>query len=80
MHTTCFDQHCSSAGISKISDEIAVLPFVNSIFGTCPRVCTHVPYVAVINDTPKMNLWTEAQQFRQQFWKHLKMINVGRNM
>jgi hypothetical protein len=28
----------------------------------------------------KLNLRTEAQKFHQQFWRHLKMTNVGRNM
>jgi hypothetical protein len=28
----------------------------------------------------KLNLQTEAEQFHQQFERHLKMINVGRNM
>jgi hypothetical protein len=28
----------------------------------------------------KLNLWTETQQFHQQFYNHLKIANVGRNM
>jgi hypothetical protein len=28
----------------------------------------------------KLNLRTEAQQFQQQFYRYLKMSNVGRNM
>jgi hypothetical protein len=27
-----------------------------------------------------LNLWTEAQQSLQQFYRHMKMTSVGRNM
>jgi hypothetical protein len=30
MHAMCFDQHCSSSGVSKIADETAMLLCVNS--------------------------------------------------
>jgi hypothetical protein len=44
MHTTCFDQHWSYSGVTKIADETAVLPSVGSIFGICPRLCACVSY------------------------------------
>jgi hypothetical protein len=28
----------------------------------------------------KINLWAEAQQFHQKFWRHLKMTSADRNM
>jgi hypothetical protein len=28
----------------------------------------------------KFNLQIEAQQFEQQFWRHMKMSDAGRNM
>jgi hypothetical protein len=40
MHTIYFDQYWSSSGVSKISDETAVLPSVSSIFGVSVLVET----------------------------------------
>jgi hypothetical protein len=44
MHTTCFDKHWSSSGVSKIPDDTAVLPSVSSVFGICPPLRGHVSY------------------------------------
>jgi hypothetical protein len=47
IHTTCFDQHRSSSGVSKTADETAVLPSVRQVLG-CALVC--VPVCPVVND------------------------------
>jgi hypothetical protein len=48
MHTTCFDQHWSSSGDSKIADETAVLPSLGSFFwGVCPRLCARVAVTCI---------------------------------
>jgi hypothetical protein len=44
MHTTSFDQHWSSSGVSIIVDKTAVLTSVGSIFRTFPRLCTRLSY------------------------------------
>jgi hypothetical protein len=44
MHTTCFDQHWSSSGVSTIDVETAVFQSLCSIFGVCPRLCANVSY------------------------------------
>jgi hypothetical protein len=48
MHATCFDQHWSSSGDSKIADETTVLPSVSSIFGVCPPLCTQVSVTCIV--------------------------------
>jgi hypothetical protein len=70
MHTTCFDQHWSSSGVSKIVPETAALPSVSArdaIRGTTPRHRTY----RRINEgiSQKWNLRTEAQQFHQKFYR-----------
>jgi hypothetical protein len=74
MHTTCFDQHLSSSGVSEIADETLVLPFLSSIlWGYALIYVTH----DTIGGTPfttghmgaqtraypkKINLGTKAQK------------------
>jgi hypothetical protein len=83
MHTTCFDQNWSPSSVSKIADETAVLPSANSavhdtIQGTSRH---HRPQVRIDEGiSQKLNLRAEIHQFRQQFFRHLKMANVGRNI
>jgi hypothetical protein len=46
-HATCFDQHWSSSGVSKIAVETAVLPSVSSVFGLCPSLYAHMSVTCI---------------------------------